>query len=55
MPVVVAGLLGLLGLAIVVGPWALRLVDDLSAERAERITRMLSEDEDDAFAAALES
>ncbi|QSR29883.1 ATPase [Nocardioides sp. S5] len=37
VPVVVAGLLGLLGLAIVVGPWALRLVDDLGAERAERV------------------
>ena len=37
VPVVVAGLLGLLGLAIVVGPWALRLVNDLGAERAERV------------------
>jgi signal transduction histidine kinase/phage shock protein PspC (stress-responsive transcriptional regulator) len=36
-PVVIAGLLGVLGLAIVVGPWALRLVDDLGAERAERV------------------
>jgi signal transduction histidine kinase/phage shock protein PspC (stress-responsive transcriptional regulator) len=36
-PVVVAGLLGVLGLAIVVGPWALRLVHDLGAERTERI------------------
>ncbi|MCD6638305.1 MAG: PspC domain-containing protein [Nocardioides sp.] len=36
-PVVVAGLLGILGLAIVVGPWALRLVNDLAAERAERV------------------
>ena len=37
VPVAVAGLLGLVGLAIVVGPWAMRLVDDLSAERAERV------------------
>ncbi|WP_210504418.1 ATP-binding protein [Nocardioides xinjiangensis] len=37
VPVLVSGLLGLVGLAIVVGPWALRLVDDLSAERAERV------------------
>ena len=37
VPVLVAGLLGLLGLAIVVGPWALRLVNDLGAERAERV------------------
>ncbi len=36
-PVIVAGLLGVLGLAIVVGPWALRLVHDLGAERAERV------------------
>ena len=36
-PVVIAGLLGVLGLAIVVGPWAKRLVDDLGAERAERV------------------
>ena len=36
-PVLVAGLLGILGLAIVVGPWALRLVNDLGAERAERV------------------
>ncbi|WP_082624202.1 ATP-binding protein [Nocardioides sp. Soil805] len=36
-PVVVAGLLGILGLALVVGPWVLRLVNDLGAERAERI------------------
>ena len=36
-PVVVAGLLGILGLALVVGPWALRLVNDLGAERAERV------------------
>lgn len=37
VPVLVAGLLGLLGLAIVVGPWGLRLVNDLGAERAERV------------------
>ncbi len=37
LPVLVAGLLGLVGLAIVVGPWALRLVNDLGAERAERV------------------
>lgn len=37
IPVLVAGLLGLVGLAIVVGPWAMRLIDDLSAERAERV------------------
>jgi len=36
-PVVIAGLLGVLGLAIVVGPWAKRLIDDLGAERAERV------------------
>lgn len=36
-PVLAAGLLGILGLAMVVGPWALRLVNDLSAERAERV------------------
>ncbi|MDT0185262.1 PspC domain-containing protein [Microbacterium sp. ARD31] len=37
VPVLVAGLLGLVGLAIVVGPWAMRLIDDLGAERAERV------------------
>jgi signal transduction histidine kinase/phage shock protein PspC (stress-responsive transcriptional regulator) len=37
LPVLVAGLLGLAGLAIVVGPWVMRLVDDLGAERAERV------------------
>ncbi|HXH77044.1 PspC domain-containing protein [Nocardioides sp.] len=37
VPVIVAGLLGVLGLAIVVGPWAVRLVHDLGAERAERV------------------
>ena len=36
-PVVVAGFLGVAGLGIVVGPWALRLVHDLGAERAERV------------------
>jgi len=36
-PVIVAALLGVAGLAIVVGPWALRLVHDLGAERAERV------------------
>jgi signal transduction histidine kinase/phage shock protein PspC (stress-responsive transcriptional regulator) len=35
--IVVAGLLGILGLGLVVGPWALRLVDDLAAERGERV------------------
>jgi signal transduction histidine kinase/phage shock protein PspC (stress-responsive transcriptional regulator) len=33
----VAGLLGVLGVALVVGPWIIRLAADLSAERAERI------------------
>lgn len=37
VPVLVAGLLGLVGLAIVVGPWMVRLVNDLGAERAERV------------------
>lgn len=37
VPVLVAGLLGILGLALVVGPWVLRLIDDLSAERTERV------------------
>jgi len=37
VPVLVAGLLGLVGLAIVVGPWVLRLISDLSAERVERV------------------
>ena len=36
-PVVIAGLLGVLGLAIVVVPWGKRLVDDLGTERAERV------------------
>jgi signal transduction histidine kinase/phage shock protein PspC (stress-responsive transcriptional regulator) len=35
--VVVAGLLGIAGLALVVVPWVVRLVADLSAERAERV------------------
>lgn len=35
--VFVAGLLGFVGLALVVGPWVLRLTGDLTAERAERI------------------
>jgi phage shock protein PspC (stress-responsive transcriptional regulator) len=35
--VVLAGLLGVAGLAIVVGPWLLRLSSDLGAEREERI------------------
>jgi len=34
---VVAGLVGVLGLALVMGPWVLRLVSDLGAEREERI------------------
>ena len=33
----VAGLLGVVGLALVVGPWVFRLASDLSAERAERV------------------
>lgn len=32
-----ASLLGIVGLAVVVGPWVIRLVSDLGAERAERI------------------
>lgn len=36
-PVIIAGLLGVVGLALVIGPWALRLVHDLGAERAERV------------------
>lgn len=35
--ITVAGLLGLAGLAIVVGPWIYRLAADLTAERAERV------------------
>ncbi|HCB05794.1 MAG TPA: ATPase [Nocardioides bacterium] len=34
---VVAGLVGVVGLALVMGPWVLRLVSDLGAEREERI------------------
>jgi signal transduction histidine kinase len=34
---VVAGLLGMLGLGIVVGPWIARLAADFAAERAERV------------------
>ena len=34
---VVAGLLGIGGLAIVIGPWVYRLATDLAAERAERV------------------
>ena len=37
VPVLVAGLLGLLGLAIVVGPWIYRLAAELSDEREERV------------------
>ena len=33
----VAGLVGVVGLALVIGPWVLRLVSDLGAEREERI------------------
>lgn len=33
----VAGLVGVLGLSIVVGPWLYRLASDLGAERAERV------------------
>ncbi len=33
----VAGLVGVIGLALVVGPWVLRLASDLGAEREERI------------------
>lgn len=35
--VVVAALLGVAGLAIIVGPWIFRLAGDLTSERAERI------------------
>lgn len=34
---VIAGLLGVAGLALVVGPWVFRLASDLGAEREERI------------------
>ncbi|WP_310964637.1 ATP-binding protein [Nocardioides terrisoli] len=33
----IAALLGILGLAFIVGPWLLRLTNDLSEERAERV------------------
>lgn len=35
--VLIAGLLGIAGLAIIVGPWIFRLASDLSSERAERV------------------
>ncbi len=35
--ITVAALLGIVGLAIVVGPWIFRLASDLTAERAERV------------------
>jgi signal transduction histidine kinase/phage shock protein PspC (stress-responsive transcriptional regulator) len=35
--VAMAGLLGIAGLATVVGPWVFRLASDLTAERAERV------------------
>jgi signal transduction histidine kinase/phage shock protein PspC (stress-responsive transcriptional regulator) len=35
--VVIAGILGVLGLALTLGPWLLRLTSDLSEERAARI------------------
>ncbi len=35
--ITVAALLGIVGLAIVVGPWVFRLAADLTAERAERV------------------
>jgi signal transduction histidine kinase/phage shock protein PspC (stress-responsive transcriptional regulator) len=35
--VLIAGVLGILGLALMVGPWLFRLVGDLSEERAARI------------------
>ena len=34
---VIAGLVGVVGLALVIGPWVLRLASDLGAEREERI------------------
>lgn len=33
----VAGLIGVAGLVVVIGPWVFRLLSDLSAERAERV------------------
>lgn len=35
--VVIAALLGIMGLAIVIGPWVFRLASDLGDERAERV------------------
>jgi signal transduction histidine kinase len=35
--ITVAALLGIAGLAIVIGPWVFRLASDLTAERAERV------------------
>ena len=35
--VVIAGVLGVAGLALMIGPWAFRLVGDLSEERAARV------------------
>jgi signal transduction histidine kinase/phage shock protein PspC (stress-responsive transcriptional regulator) len=35
--ITIAGLLGIAGLALVVGPWIYRLAADLTAERAERV------------------
>jgi signal transduction histidine kinase/phage shock protein PspC (stress-responsive transcriptional regulator) len=37
LTVVVVGLVGILGVALVVGPWLLRLASDLATEREERI------------------
>ncbi len=37
LDVVIAGLLGVLGLALVIGPWVVRLTGDLTMERAERL------------------
>jgi signal transduction histidine kinase/phage shock protein PspC (stress-responsive transcriptional regulator) len=37
MDVLIAGVLGILGLALMVGPWLFRLAGDLSEERAARI------------------
>lgn len=36
-PVLIAGIAGVAGLALVIGPWVLRLVRELSTERDERI------------------
>ncbi len=35
--VVVAGIVGIVGLGLVIGPWIFRLAGDLTAERAERV------------------